>query len=200
MQIIVGVLFIFVFVILHEIAHGLVALWFGDDTAKKAGRLTLNPVAHVDLLGTILLPTLLVSLGAPLFGWAKPVPVNFYALRPQKLGIFCVAMAGIFVNLVMAIGAALVARFGVEPNGLAWQVLAAVVIVNLLLAVFNLIPIPPLDGHYLIAMFLPDKWRVALQMNMVWFFLFLIMIAPMLPIGPVVYGIAEFMLGVKFEY
>jgi Zn-dependent protease len=137
-------------IVIHEVAHGYAANALGDPTARLQGRLTLNPVSHVDPLGSILIPGLLILSNASiLFGWAKPVPYNPYNLRNQRWGEAMVAAAGPAVNLVIAIAFGLLLRFGGElpfmsPN---FQELAGhVVYMNILLALFNLIPLPPLDG------------------------------------------------------
>lgn len=145
-------------VILHEVAHGYVASRLGDQTAAQAGRLTLNPFAHVDLFGTIILPLLLLFGGAPfLFGYAKPVPVNFLNLRNPRKGMVLVALAGPVTNLLLAGASALAYRLipgGETPeagllatNLLFLKTMAGVsVFMNVGLAVFNLLPVPPLDG------------------------------------------------------
>jgi len=149
-------------IILHEIAHGWVALAFGDDTAKRAGRLTLNPVAHIDPVGTLLVPGLLILAGFGWFGWAKPVPVNLGRLRsPRNQGLL-VALAGPAMNLVLVGLAALAFHLtgAVHQAGLpVWvRVLYYLGLVNIWLAVFNLIPIPPLDGSAVIERALPAAW------------------------------------------
>jgi Zn-dependent protease len=140
-------------VMLHEIAHGLAAYINGDPTAKKAGRLTLNPVKHLDPLGT-LLPVFLIATGATfVIGWAKPVPVNFSNLRDKKWGVFQVSVAGVLTNFILAfIGATLVKFMGtfLYENGLFDAVLYLIRI-NLVLGIFNLIPIPPLDGSKVVS-------------------------------------------------
>jgi Zn-dependent protease len=144
-------------VILHEVSHGVVALLFGDDTAKRAGRLTLNPLRHIDPFGTIVLPAMLVLAGQPAFGWAKPVPVNPGALRnPRQQSLF-VSLAGPATNITLAVLAAVALRV-FQPAGDAFRALAAFGIVNVVLAAFNLIPIPPLDGSALIERVLPRQW------------------------------------------
>jgi Zn-dependent protease len=155
-------------VILHEIAHGAVALWFGDDTAKRAGRLTLNPVPHVDPFGTVLLPLLLGLSGAGAFGWAKPVPVNPRRLRDPRNHSLLVSLAGPGTNVALA--ALSLLWFATRPANTA--ALASVDfdlvsypdayfftfgVVNVLLAAFNLIPIPPLDGSALVERVLPAR-------------------------------------------
>ena len=152
-------------IILHEISHGWVALAFGDDTAKRAGRLTLNPIAHVDPIGTLLVPGLLALSGLGFFGWAKPVPVNLARLRsPRNQGVL-VSLAGPMTNLVLATLAGLLvhAFFGPIPAGFLprplWaEVLYLLGLANLGLAVFNLLPIPPLDGSVLLERLLPRAW------------------------------------------
>lgn len=146
-------------IILHELAHGFAAQWLGDPTAQLAGRLTLNPIPHIDPLGSLILPGIMVLSGSPvLFGWAKPVPYNPYNLSNQRWGEAFVAFAGAGVNLIIAIVFGLILRFGAEANLLsaAFVDLASVVVtLNLVLAFFNLIPFPPLDGSKVLAAFLP---------------------------------------------
>lgn len=157
----------------HEVAHGWVALQFGDPTAKYAGRLTLNPIKHVDPLGTIIVPFVLVvaSSGAWAFGWAKPVPVAFHNLRNPRRDMILVAAAGPAVNLVMAFGWALLLsqRVAFDP-GLDlqgdWIVRTCLfgVVINVLLAVFNMLPIPPLDGGRVLAGLLPPQFARTLHL------------------------------------
>lgn len=142
----------------HEAAHGYVAKWFGDTTAEREGRLTLNPVAHADLWGTLVLPAIMFFTGAPfLFGYAKPVPVDDRNLRPNRLGKVCVALAGIIMNIMLAIisGWLLSINLGAETFGN--NVLEAMILVNLILASFNLLPILPLDGGRVVNALLPEK-------------------------------------------
>ena len=149
-------LFLFA-VIIHEVSHGLVAYRLGDPTAKLAGRLTLNPLAHIDPVGMILLPGLLVLIHAPfVFGWAKPVPVNFLNLRHPKRDMVWVGLAGPGSNLLMAAAGAYPLRAGlVGTNGWVGSLLVGFVVINLVLAVFNFIPIPPLDGSRILMGLLP---------------------------------------------
>ena len=147
--------------IIHEYCHAWTADYLGDPTAKNAGRLTLNPLAHLDFFGTILMPIFLlyVSKGSFLFAYAKPVPFNPYNLKNQKLGPSLVALAGPFSNFLVALIFGLMIRF--LTLGVLGDVLSIVVYANLLLAIFNLIPIPPLDGSHILMALLPEKAREA---------------------------------------
>jgi Zn-dependent protease len=152
-------------VILHEISHGAVALAFGDDTAKRAGRLTLNPIKHIDPFGTIILPALLALTGVGVIGWAKPVPVNVSRLRHPRNESVVVSLVGPAVNIVLALIFALVWKvavpqtqgLGLAPLSLWSQFILEAGYVNLLLAAFNLIPLPPLDGSAVVERFIPDR-------------------------------------------
>jgi Zn-dependent protease len=143
---------------LHEAAHGWVASKFGDHTARMMGRVTLNPVKHIDPIGTILVPAVLLIMSTGfIFGWAKPVPINFNALRSPKSGMIWVALAGPGANLIMAIGWLFVFFLAIKMNIPILQRMAdAGILINILLAVFNLLPIPPLDGSRVISALLPN--------------------------------------------
>jgi Zn-dependent protease len=139
-------------VIIHEIAHGSVAYYLGDSTAKYQGRLTLNPLKHLDPFGSVILPLLLLlaTAGAgPVFGWAKPVPVNPYNFRDQKWGQLKVAIAGPAANFSVAVFFGLLIRFLDLPSSL-FYLFSIVVVYNFLLGIFNLIPLPPLDGSWVL--------------------------------------------------
>jgi Zn-dependent protease len=156
-------------VILHEVAHGVVALGFGDDTAKRAGRLTLNPLPHVDPFGTILLPALLALSGAGVIGWAKPVPVVPSRLRDPRRQLLWVSLAGPATNLLLSLAAALALR-AFDPHGDVRLALVLTGVVNVVLAVFNLLPVPPFDGSALVERFLPARvlpaWHRARRWSM----------------------------------
>ena len=148
---------------IHEYMHGFVANQLGDPTAKNAGRLTLNPIKHLDPVGSVFLPLILVVVNSPfLFGWAKPVPYNPNNLNDRKYGDAKVAIAGPLANLVMAVLFSLVFRF-LDPSGMFAQLVATIIIINLVLMIFNLIPIPPLDGSKVLACFLPSNLRMKLM-------------------------------------
>jgi len=155
-EIIFSIVVLVVSVILHEVAHGYMANYLGDPTARLAGRLTLNPIAHVDPVGSIILPALLAITGSPLLiGYAKPVPYNPYNLR-GKFGETLVAASGPGTNLLLALLFGLIIRFGaVSMTAPMLGAFTIVVYVNLVLALFNLIPIPPLDGSKVLSGILP---------------------------------------------
>ena len=148
-------------VTLHEVSHGWVALCLGDRTAKEAGRLTLNPLKHIDPVGTVVLPMLLLALHSPnVFGWAKPVPVNALRLRHPKRDMLWVGVAGPAANFLFAlVGAGLLKLFGPVAPRLFSLAMTYLVIINLVLGTFNLLPIPPLDGSRILTGVLP--WRFA---------------------------------------
>ncbi len=157
-------------VILHEISHGVVANWFGDDTAKRAGRLTLNPIPHIDPFGSIVLPAMGALTGLPVIGFAKPVPVNPARLRRPRRDLVFVSLAGPFTNFLLCFLFALVARwmvdqgrgiggtFDASTGDLLLEIVFYFALINLLLGLFNLLPIPPLDGSALIERVLPADW------------------------------------------
>ena len=145
--------------IVHEVSHGVMAERLGDSTARDEGRITLNPIPHIDPYGTILLPLFLfLSTGGRFwFGAAKPVPVDFGRLHPRKLGMALVAFAGPLSNFLLAILFAIPIKFGLA-NSVSYPILLIAIYINLLLGIFNLIPIPPLDGSKIILALAPDSW------------------------------------------
>ena len=147
MGILISLAIFFSAVIVHEFSHAWVANLLGDSTAKSRGRLTLNPLAHIDPFGTVILPMLLILTKAPvLFGWAKPVPVNFANLGNPKRDMIWVGLAGPASNLIMAAACAGIIKFFSPLNDMAAVIILQFLMINTVLAVFNLIPIPPLDG------------------------------------------------------
>ncbi|HEY7106902.1 MAG TPA: site-2 protease family protein, partial [Acidimicrobiia bacterium] len=159
-------------VILHEVAHGVVASWFGDDTARRAGRLTLNPIPHIDPVGSIVMPALGALTGVPVLAWAKPVPVDPRRMKDPRRDMVVVGLAGPVTNFLLMAIAALAARalfdpgsvpptFGFSDLPLGVQIVFSFAVVNLFLGLFNLLPIPPLDGSHLVARVLPERWLPA---------------------------------------
>lgn len=149
-------------IVLHEIAHGFSAYKLGDSTAKEAGRLTLNPLKHIDPFGTLILPGILIAartlgMNTIVLGWAKPVPVNFRLLKNPRRDMMIVAMAGPLVNILIAWLFSWGLKTDSGYHSTALQLIQFTVFVNLLLAVFNMMPVPPLDGSRLISGILPDK-------------------------------------------
>lgn len=183
-------------IVFHEVAHGWVARAFGDPTAASLGRLSLNPIKHVDPFGTLILPMILALTGAPVFGWAKPVPVNPARLRNPRWHMVLVAAAGPLSNILLAFLAILLAIGVVSPwlsdgNESGWidfvlQNLRNFIGINLFLAVFNMIPLPPFDGSKVLGGFLPDglrrKWE-SLDRYALLFMIGLLVILPQLGKG-----------------
>ena len=183
---IAGFLVLIFSIVIHEVAHGSMAYSLGDDTAKRAGRLTLNPLSHIDWIGTIILPIFLMLLSSPVvIGWAKPVPVNYLNLTDRKWGPLKVSLAGPAANLLVALACGLLLRFlgGFFPEGLI-IVLWLAVLYNILLALFNLIPVPPLDGSHILFSFLPKAYGFKQFMNQYGFFIliFIVFLTPFLNI------------------
>lgn len=187
-------------VIIHEIAHGYVAEMWGDPTARLAGRLTLNPIKHIDPLGSVILPALMyiVSSGNFMFGWAKPVPYNPYNLRNLRWGTVAVGLAGVLSNLLIAIIFGFIIRFagvlGIMIGSPFYVILVSIVFVNVLLAVFNLIPFPPLDGARVLFAFLPYRFQYIhnyLEQNWLLFIIFILFFAQYIisPVVSLVFGL-----------
>jgi Zn-dependent protease len=173
---------------LHEAAHGWVAEKFGDDTARQLGRITFNPIKHIDKFGTIVFPGMLLLMGSPiLFGYAKPVPVNFARLKPPRLGMLVVALAGVAVNFILAVISALLLHLEtfISPEQAPWLYmnLYRSLMINCVLIVFNLIPILPLDGGRVVDSLLSGQAKEMfgkLERYGVWVVLALLILPPML--------------------
>lgn len=169
MQAIDGIFYVIVLimsVVVHEFAHGYSAYLLGDNTARLSGRLTLNPLKHLDPFGSVILPLLLIiSQAGFVIGWARPVPYNPDNLRNLRKGTFIVAFAGIFANLVLAVFFGLLMRFApgfgfdISQFSAFYKITSIIVLTNLVLAIFNLIPIPPLDGSKILFSALPARFR-----------------------------------------
>ena len=156
----------------HEYAHGLVAKWRGDDTAEQMGRLTLNPMAHADMIGTFILPISAIVFGIPLFfGWAKPVPVNTRNLKNVRTDMFWIALAGPLSNVLLAVVSTVVMMVLIRYNLMGnfvkpvTSLLQMFIITNLFLAIFNILPLHPLDGGKVLARFLPASLNDKLEQN-----------------------------------
>jgi Zn-dependent protease len=193
---------------LHEVAHGWTALQFGDTTAKTQGRLSLNPLRHIDPIGTVLVPALLAIFGGFIFGWAKPLPVNYQRLRQPKRDMALVALAGPGANLVMALGWALAAMVGHgAQTTLPWLgeplmlMGVAGVNVNVMLGVLNLVPIPPLDGSRALAGVLPDRFGLIMARMEPYGLIILVLLlaSGVLNLMPIVNSIRHFILNLFFS-
>lgn len=191
MDLLLGLPILIFSTILHEVAHGYVADRFGDPTARLMGRLTLNPIPHIDPFMSIILPVILIVSGSPIvFASAKPVPVDEYNLRDGRKDIALVALVGPLTNLLLAVLGSLVIRFLLTPFGsslapvdvlsVLYTVFHALVFYNLLLTIFNLFPIPPLDGSKVFSLLLPEKEaRAYLSLSSVgMFILFFLLVFP----------------------
>jgi Zn-dependent protease len=152
-----SIIILFFSVIIHEISHGYMAHLLGDDTAKDSGRLSLNPLQHIDPIGSVLLPMILAISHLPVFGWAKPVPINPFNLNDKKYGPSKVAIAGPMANISVAVVMGTILRFVPLNQGMSIA-FAYIILINTMLAFFNLIPLPPLDGHHILFALLPDSF------------------------------------------
>ncbi|MBU0611876.1 site-2 protease family protein [Patescibacteria group bacterium] len=177
-------------VVIHEVSHGFMAEYCGDKTARHAGRLTLNPLKHLDMFGSIILPALLYFSSGFVFGWAKPVPYNPDNLRNRRWGTIAVASAGVLANFFIAILFGMILRFSSSlsvPTGFHF-IISSIVVINLALAIFNLVPIPPLDGSKILFNILPESFypffrfveRYSLILLIIFIFLFVDHLFPIL--------------------
>ncbi len=165
-------------IVIHEVSHGAMADYLGDPTAKYAGRLTLNPSKHLDLIGSVIVPLFLILTTGRGFGWAKPVPINPYNFRDQKYGSLKVALAGPGVNLAVALVFGLILRFSLAfiPSSLA-SIFSSIIYLNIILGVFNLLPIPPLDGSHVLFTFLPySMQKIKIFLTQFGFFILIFLI------------------------
>lgn len=194
-------------IIVHEVSHGYAALFLGDPTAKYAGRLTLNPLPHIDLFGSIIIPFILSLIpGGIVFGWAKPVPINPYNMKWGKWGETIVAFAGPFSNILIAIVASIFLRLGaysvIPLSSASISLLAAITLVNIVLAVFNLMPFTPLDGSKIFFNLLPLRFRWVREKmekhSLLYVIIFIFVIWPFIePIIPWLFG---FMTGLSLAF
>lgn len=187
-------------VIIHEISHGYVALWLGDQTAKLSGRLTLNPIKHIDPIGSIVVPLFLSLFGGPVFGWAKPVPYNPYNLRDPKKGAGIIAVAGPGSNLLVALIFSIVVRVMVGFSlfsGPLFLFFNLIIQVNIALAIFNLIPIPPLDGSGILFSLLPSGSEGVVKfLRQYGFIILMILIFSGISfLGPMIMGLHKLLIG-----
>jgi len=189
--------------VFHEYAHGWMAFELGDPTAKNAGRLTLNPLRHLDPVGTVIIPLILLFSSGIFLGWARPVPYNPYLLRDRRYGSLKVAIAGPGANFLIALILGLFVRFAAAPlvsSGLVPLItlnfLELVIYVNVILALFNLIPIPPLDGSKVAADLIPGYWRYFSGLGFIGIFVALFI--AFLVLGPLAGSIFFFITGFTF--
>lgn len=205
MTVIFSIIILIFSIVIHEVSHAYSALFLGDKTAKYAGRLTLNPIAHMELFGSVIVPVLTSLLpGGVTFGWAKPVPVNTYNLKFGKWGEAIVAFAGPFSNITIALLGSLFIRLGMSgalaiPEA-SIQLLILIVLINMILAIFNLVPLPPLDGSKILFALLPPHLRYirefierhTLIIILVFIFILWRFIEPIIPIA------FRFLTGIAF--
>ena len=193
-------------IVFHEVAHGWTAYAFGDPTAKEARRLSLNPLRHVDPIGTVVLPLVLAISGAPPFGWAKPVPVDARRLRSPRIQMMLVGLAGPATNFLLAILTAILLALKIEDSPFVTLLLTRFIAINIFLGLFNLLPVPPFDGSHVVEGLLPREAARSYRKLRPWGFpilLLLLFVVPMVfkvdVIGAVIlppFGAAMRLLGV----
>ncbi len=200
MEYIVAIAILLFSVIVHEVAHGFVAYKRGDSTAKLMGRLTLNPIPHIDIVGSIILPAVLIFMHLTVFGWAKPVPINMYNLKNPKRDMIFVSLAGVTANFLLALSASLILFFArlffsdVSVMPTLSFILQYVILINIILLVFNLIPIPPLDGSRVVLFLLPRDLAQKYAKLERYGFLILIVLLMTNILGKIISPIATFLI------
>lgn len=185
-------------VVCHEVAHGFAALGFGDDTALNEGRLTLNPLPHIDPIGSIVFPAVCLLLNLPAFGWAKPVPVNPNRFSHYKPGVICVSLAGCAANLILAViftAFLYLSVSGILSVHLLERFVSQAVLLNLVLAVFNLIPIPPMDGSKILSALLPFELSRKFESIEPYGFIIVMVLISTGIIGRILYPVVQFLYG-----
>ncbi len=197
---IISIVILILSVIIHEVSHGYMADHLGDPTARLQGRLTLNPLKHIDPVGSIIVP-LITSLAGFTFGWARPVPYNPYNLKSRRQGEFLIAIVGPLSNLALALIFGLIIRFFYAGAMTPFmEILSYIILINIILAVFNLIPVPPLDGSKLLLAFLPNQYsraRVLLETYGPFLIIFVVFFLWQV-ISPVIWPIFRAFTGVDF--
>ena len=196
-----SIIILIISVMFHELAHGTVADWLGDPTPRLAGRLTLNPIAHLELVGSFILPLLCILSGTGfIIGWAKPVPFNTRYFKNQRWGPALVAIAGPAMNIILALICTVIFRLIAANNGsVAFaEMLSLVVTINISLAIFNLIPIPPLDGHHILGAIIPayKKWSDSVLKGYGFIVMVVIILLAGSFIGPLISLLSRLLLGV----
>jgi len=204
--IIFSILVLIVSVVVHEVAHGYAAYRFGDMTAKYQGRLSFNPIRHIDPLGSIILPLIMALLpGNLILGWAKPVPINPYNFKRRKLGEFVTAFAGPLSNILIASCFIILIRLSdtIGMNDVFVMLSIVIVLINSVLALFNLIPIPPLDGYRIVSLLLPQDIIERFEMFAQRFGIFIVLFFVFIfwhPIFMTLIALLEFLTGVSFGF
>ena len=199
-EVVIQIAILIMSVVIHEVSHGVIAYWLGDPTAKYAGRLTLNPIPHIDLVGSILVPAVGFFLGGFIIGWAKPVPYNPNNLSNQRWGPALVGAAGPASNIIVALLFSLSLRIsGAAMSETLFTVLATIVLINILLAIFNLVPIPPLDGSKVLFALLPyDSYRFQEALEQYGLFILLLFIFYIWPmVSPIIEVLFRLFTGIS---